>query len=128
MTWYGQDSGGSGSGDTPPPGEQPAAAPPPEPTSSAPPAPPPPAGDYSGQTTSGKATGALVCAILSYFVLGLVLSIVALILANGADKEIQASGGRLGGEGQVKWARILAYINIVLSILVIIGVVIIVAS
>src|SRR3712207_1937784 len=65
--------------------------------------------------TEGKATGALVCAILSFFLCPIVLAVVALVLAGQATRAIQESMGRLGGAGMVSAARILAWINIALS-------------
>lgn len=65
-------------------------------------------------TTPGKATAALVLAIVSYFTCPVVLAIVALVLASSASREIAASGGRLEGESTLKTARIVAWVNIVL--------------
>lgn len=64
--------------------------------------------------TPGKATAALVLAIVSYFTCPVVLAIVALVLASSASREIAASGGRLEGESTLKTARIVAWVNIVL--------------
>jgi len=69
-----------------------------------------------------------VVAIGSFLVLGLILAVVALVLAAGAQKEIDASGGQIGGAGRVKAARILAFVNIALSVLVIIVVIVAVAT
>lgn len=81
-----------------------------------PPAAPPAPGAYGlpTATTPGKATAALVLAIVSYFTCPLILAIVALVLANSASRDIAASGGRLEGESTLKTARIVAWVNIVL--------------
>lgn len=81
-----------------------------------PPAAPPPHGAATyglpTATTPGKVTAALVLAIVSYFTCPVVLAIVALVLANSASREIEASGGQLGGESTLKTARIVAWVNI----------------
>ncbi len=65
---------------------------------------------------------------MSFFVLGPILAAVALFLASGAQKEIDASGGSIGGEGQVKAARIIAWINIALFVLVVLVVIVVVVA
>ena len=65
--------------------------------------------------TEGSATAALVIAIVGFFVCPPVGGIVALIMANSAEKRIQASGGRLTGLDQAKAARIIAIIELVLT-------------
>jgi len=67
------------------------------------------------QQTSGKATAIMVLGILS-LITCLVLGIVALAMAPGARREIEASQGRLGGEGQIKAGVICAWISIGLNI------------
>ena len=75
--------------------------------------------EYGAPTrTEGMAIGALVCAIVGLFVCGIVLGIVALVLANTAQKRIDASGGQLQGDGLVTAARIIGVISIVASVLV----------
>jgi len=49
-------------------------------------------------------------------------------VANSAQKEIDASGGQLGGANRVKTARILAAVNIVLSAVVLVIVAIALAT
>ena len=112
------------------------------PASHDPPGAPPPAGHPSGpgypsgppaygspsgygpgqgpQQTSTRAIVALVCAVGSFVVFPLVPAIVALVLAPGATREIEESGGRLTGEGLVTAARITAWINIGLFLLVLV--------
>jgi hypothetical protein len=62
-----------------------------------------------------------VLSIVSFVVCPLIPAIVALVLASSADQEIRASGGRIGGEGLTKAARIISWINIGLSVLVVVG-------
>ncbi len=69
------------------------------------------------QTTSTKAVVALVLAIASFVVCPLIPAIVALVLAPQARDEIAASGGRVGGEGLVTGARVVAWINVGLCVL-----------
>jgi uncharacterized protein DUF4190 len=89
--------------------------------SSVPPAPPgaapqwgtPPApGTYGPPRTEGLAVAALVCAIASWVVCPVVTAVVALALAHGAGNKIDASGGRTTGNGLVRAAQIVAWINI----------------
>jgi len=88
---------------------------------SQPPPPPPPPGYGYGvsqpRQTSSDAIAALVLAILSWAVCPLVLAVVALIFASKASKSIAASQGMLEGSGMVTAAKIIAWINIALSIL-----------
>jgi hypothetical protein len=91
--------------------------------SNLPPAPPPPPPGFeqypaSGpKRTHGKATAALVCGIVGLFVCPIILSIVAIVLGTTAQKEIQASGGALTGEGMARAGVILGIIGIVLGVL-----------
>ena len=85
-----------------------AAAPP---ASSAPDLPP-----VAGQTTSTNAIVALVLAILSWVVCPIIAAVVALVLAHSSDKEIKASGGTVVGSGLNTATRIIAWINIGVSI------------
>src|SRR5688500_6706664 len=65
------------------------------------------AGGYA--PTAGSATAALVCSILAWVVCPIVLAIVALVLASRAGDEIRTGGGRVGGDGMVTAARIIAW-------------------
>ena len=79
--------------------------------------------------TDSSATAALVIAIVGFFTCPPVGAIVALILANSAEKRIQESGGRLTGLDQAKAARIIAIVELVLTgILILVGVLAIVGS
>jgi hypothetical protein len=70
--------------------------------------------------TEGKAIAALVVAICSWVVLPFVAAIVALFLAGAAQRDIDASGGRLSGDGLVTAARVLSWLNIALCVLVVV--------
>jgi hypothetical protein len=69
--------------------------------------------------TEGSATAALIIAIVGFFVCAPVGAIVALVLANSAEKRIQESGGRLTGLDQARAARIIAIIELALTALAI---------
>ena len=72
--------------------------------------------------THGKATASLVCGILAFALCGIFTGIPALILGSQAVREIDSSGGRLGGRGLATAGRILGIISIVLTILAAIAV------
>lgn len=89
--------------------------------SSVPPAPPgatpqwgtpPGAGAYTPPRTEGLAVAALVCAIVSWVVCPIIPAVVALALAHAAGNRIDASAGRLTGNGLVRAAQIVAWIHI----------------
>lgn len=130
-----------GPGYGPPPGQgQPPPAPgygPPPPYGS-----PPPAYGHSGYgqqpgqpnwgqpgppaaPTETKAIIALVMAIGSFVLFPLVLAIVGLVLASMAQRDIRASGGRLGGEGLVTAAKVISWINIALCVLAVLFIVVV---
>jgi hypothetical protein len=75
----------------------------------------------AGPPTDSSATAALVIAIVGFFICAPVGAIVALILANSAQKRIEASGGRLGGLEMARAARIIAIIELVLTAVLIVG-------
>lgn len=118
----------------PPPPSYPAAAPgvqpgyqsaPPPSYAAAPPA--GAAGSYGtvtpyqpGPQTSNKAVVAMVMAILSFVVCPVILAVAALIVGGQAKSEIQASNGWLTGEGLVTGAKIIAWVNIALTVLAVI--------
>ena len=68
-------------------------------------------------TTSTNAVIGLVLAILSWPLCPIIAAIPALILARSSDREIAASGGRVGGSGINTATRIIAWLNIGVSIL-----------
>jgi len=92
------------------------------------PASPPPAYPSAGQVadyqpatrTSSNAIVALVLSVASWAVCPIVAAIVALVFASMASKEIDSSGGRIEGRGLVTAARIVAWINIGVTIAVIV--------
>jgi hypothetical protein len=69
--------------------------------------------------TSQHAVIALVLAVLAWLVCPVVLAVVALVLAGAARREIIGSGGRIGGEGIVTAARVLAWLNIAVVVLIV---------
>jgi hypothetical protein len=71
--------------------------------------------------TDSSATAALVIAIIGFFTCPPVGAIVALVLANSAQKRIEASNGQLGGLEMAKAARIIAIIELALTALLLIG-------
>jgi hypothetical protein len=73
---------------------------------------------YTPQTEA-SATAALVIAIAGFFICAPVGAIVALVLANSAQRRIEESGGRLGGIEQARAARIIAIVELALTALVI---------
>jgi len=110
---------------------------------SPPPPPPPPEyggyGGYGGQDPYGqpyqpggqsstKAIVSLVLAIVSFFVCGLILSIPAVFLGRSAQREIDASGGRISGRGMATAGFIVGLVNVAISVIVIIIVIIVLAS
>jgi len=100
----------------PPP---PPAAPNPQPQWGPPPAPGP--AIYGPSHTEGLAIAALILAIASFVVCPMIAAVVALVLAHVAGNKIDASGGRLSGEGLVRAAQIIAWIHIALATLVTVG-------
>jgi hypothetical protein len=73
----------------------------------------------AGPQTEGSATAALVIAIVGFFICAPVGAVVALVLANGAEKRIRDSNGRLTGLDQARAARIIAIIELVLTAILI---------
>ena len=76
----------------------------------------------AGPITSGKATAVLVLGIASLVMvfmcgLGLVTAIVALVMAPGAKREINESGGRLTGLGMVQAGIVCSWIALGLVVL-----------
>jgi hypothetical protein len=91
-------------------------------------APPGPGYGYpQGPPTDSSATAALVIAIIGFFICPPVGAIVALVLANSAQKRIEASNGQLGGLEMAKAARIIAIIELALTAISIVGLLIVIA-
>jgi hypothetical protein len=84
----------------------------------------------TGPATAGRATAVLITGIASLVLLfsciGFIPAIVALVLAPGAEREINASQGRLTGLSQVRAGRICSWITIGVTVLglIVLGVVI----
>lgn len=87
-----------------------------------------PSGGYGPQDTDSRAIVALVLAIVSFTVFPLVPAIISLVLASQSQREIAASGGRLGGSGLNLAARIISWINIGLCALAVVVVVVLVVA
>lgn len=85
--------------------------------------PPPDAGGYGGYArprTNQKAVWALVLGILSILCCGLFAGIPALVLGNGAKKDIAASGGAETGSGMAQAGVVLGIISLALTALYVI--------
>jgi hypothetical protein len=119
--------------------EPPSQPPSPPPPPGGPSGPPPGAGQPQGWSqpaygapgyqpapqTDGLAIAALCCAIASFVVCPVIPAIVALVLAHNSRQKIDASGGRLTGEGFNTAARIIAWVHIGLAVLAIVILVIV---
>lgn len=81
------------------------------------PAPPAPSAT-APQQTAGKATAALVLAIVGWFILPIIGPIIALALASGAKKAIAASNGALGGRGLAVAAQVVAWVSLAVWVLI----------
>ncbi len=71
--------------------------------------------------TEGTAVAALVLSIVSWVLCPIIAAVVALVFAHVAGNKIDASGGRLTGDGLVRAAQIIAWIHIALFTLVMVG-------
>jgi Domain of unknown function (DUF4190) len=80
--------------------------------------PPPGTGAYTPPRIEGTAIAALICSIGSWLLCPMILAVVALALAHAAGNKIDASDGRVAGEGLVRAAQIIAWIHIALVTLV----------
>jgi hypothetical protein len=117
-----------------PPGEPGSGSPDDRPGQQPPPGPTPPQpygyaqpgyGYPPAPQTDGMATAALVTAIVGFFVCLPVGAIAALVMANSAERRIEASGGRLTGLEQARVARIIAIAELVLvAVVVVVGILI----
>jgi hypothetical protein len=75
----------------------------------------------AGPQTDSTATAALVIAIVGIFICMPVGAIVALVMANSAQKRIEASEGRLTGLELTRATRIIAIVELVLTGVLILG-------
>ena len=93
---------------------------------------PPPGSGYgypTGPQTDSTATAALVIVIVGIFICMPAGAIVALVMANSAQKRIEASEGRLTGLELTRAARIIAIVELALTgVLILGGVLLIVLS
>jgi hypothetical protein len=93
-------------------------------------APPPHGYGYpypAGPQTDSTATAALVIAIVGIFICMPVGAIVALVMANSAQRRIEASEGRLTGLELTRATRIIAIVELVLTGFLILGGVLLIA-
>jgi hypothetical protein len=82
-----------------------------------------------GPQTDSSATAALVIAVVGFFICAPVGAVVALVLANSAQKRIEESNGRLTGLEQARWARIIAIAELALTaVVILVGVLAVAAS
>jgi hypothetical protein len=82
----------------------------------------------TGTGTSSKATAALVFGILGLVLCPFVCSIVALVLGYQARREIDRSGGAMGGRGNATAGLILGWVGIALCLVFIVLIVLGVAA
>ena len=75
----------------------------------------------AGPQTESTATAALIIAIVGIFICMPVGAVVALVMANSAEKRIQASEGRLTGLELTRAARIISIVELVLTGVLILG-------
>lgn len=80
--------------------------------------PPPGYGAYPpARQNSSDAVVALVLSLLSWVVCPIVMAIVALVFAAKAKNAIAASNGYLDGAGMVTAAKVISWLNIVVTVL-----------
>ena len=72
---------------------------------------------YAAPQPTGKAIAAMVTGILGLTMCCFPIGIVAWVLGKQAEREIRASGGRLGGDGMAKAGWIMGIIGTVGSLL-----------
>src|SRR3954464_12529113 len=87
----------------------------------------PPQYYQQGQTTPGSATAALILGICS-LVLCFVCAPFAIVYGNRARREIDASGGRLGGRGLATAGIIMGWIDIGLTVIALIVIIAAIAA
>jgi uncharacterized protein involved in cysteine biosynthesis len=75
--------------------------------------------------TDSKAIVGLVLSIASFMLCPVILAIVALVLAGQSDRAIASSGGWLEGRTLNRATRWISWINIVLSIVVVVGLIVV---
>jgi Domain of unknown function (DUF4190) len=72
---------------------------------------------YQPQSTSGDAIAALVLGICGFVVCPLVCSILAIVYAQKAKRDIRASGGRVGGDAYATAGLILGWVGVGICVL-----------
>ena len=78
---------------------------------------PPPGGPTSSKATTVMVLGIVSLVLMVFCGLGFIPAIIALVMAGGAGREIAGSGGALGGAGQIKAGRIMAWVTLGISAL-----------
>ncbi len=86
---------------------------------------------YPAVQNSGRATAVMILGIASLVLmlgcgLGFIPGIVSLVMSSGAKRDIEGSGGRLGGLGMVTAGRVMSWITIAITVLFVIGFIILV--
>jgi hypothetical protein len=71
--------------------------------------------------TDSKAVVGLILAISAWVICPFVTAIIALVLAGQSNRAIEASGGRLEGRSLNTATKVIAWLNIVLGVIAIIG-------
>jgi Domain of unknown function (DUF4190) len=75
--------------------------------------------DTYTRETDGEAIAALVLGVLSFVVLPFVAGVLAVVFGGRARRRIHASGGTLAGEGLATGGWILGWINVAMSLFVV---------
>ena len=78
----------------------------------------------AARQTDSKAVVALILAISSWLICPFITAVAALVLSGQSNRAIDASGGQLEGRSMNTATKVIAWINIVLSVLALIAVVI----
>lgn len=78
---------------------------------------------YTSTQTSGKAIAALVCAIASVFIVPIILAIVGFVLGLVGRRDINRSGGRLGGSGMCLAAIIVSVLSFIGWVIIIVAII-----
>jgi hypothetical protein len=77
--------------------------------------------------TDSKAVVGLILAISSWIICPFITAVVALVLAGQSNRAIEASGGQLEGRSLNTATKVIAWLNIVLGIVVIVGLIVLLA-
>ena len=83
----------------------------------------------AGRASAPSAVVALVCGLLALFCFGIIAGIPAVIFGNKTIKEVEASGGQLGGRGMGRFAQIVGWLTIlVYPVMAIIAIIVVTAT